>query len=135
MSTETPPNAKVPSLPVLVYDGDCAFCSSSVRFAQRWIRRMPQVVPYQRTDLGRLGLTERECSEAVRYVARDHRVHSAHDGVAATLLAAGKGWWVLGALMHLPGVHWLCGVAYRWVARNRHRLPGGTPACAVNERG
>ena len=124
-----------PSLPVLVYDGDCAFCSSSVRFAQRWVRRMPRVVPYQRTDLARLGLTEQQCEQSVQYVARDHRVHSAQDAVAATLLAAGKGWWVLGASMHLPGVHWLSGVAYRWVARNRHRLPGGTPACSLSERG
>lgn len=124
-----------PSLPVLVYDGDCAFCSSSVRVAQRWIRRMPHVVPYQRADLARLGLTEQQCALAVQYVARDHRVHSAHDAVSATLLSAGKGWWVLGALLHLPGVHWLSGVLYRWVARNRHRLPGGTPACSLNERG
>jgi len=124
-----------PALPVLVFDGDCAFCTSSVRFAQRWIRRMPQVVSYQRADLARLGLSEQQCAQAVQYVARDHRVHSAHDAVAATLLAAGKGWWVLGALMHVPGVHWLCGVAYRWVARNRHRLPGGTPACSLSEPG
>ena len=122
------------SLPVLVFDGDCAFCSSSVRFAQRWIGRMPAVVPYQRTDLAVLGLTEEACQTAVQYVARDHRVHRAEDAVSATLLAAGKGWWVLGALMRVPGLHWLSGVAYRWVARNRHRLPGGTTACSLADR-
>jgi predicted DCC family thiol-disulfide oxidoreductase YuxK len=118
--------------PVLVFDGDCAFCSSSVRVAQRWIRRMPEVVAYQRTDLMALDLTEAQCVEAVQYVARDRHVYSAEDAVSAVLLAGGRGWWVLGALMHVPGVHWLCGVVYRWVARNRHRLPGGTPQCSID---
>ncbi|MCB0981404.1 MAG: DUF393 domain-containing protein [Acidimicrobiaceae bacterium] len=120
-----------PTLPVLVFDGDCAFCSSSVRFAQRWIRRMPPVVPYQQMDLEVLGLTPAQCETAVQYVARDHRVYAAEDGVSALLLAAGRGWWLLGALMRVPGIHWLSGVVYRWVARNRHRLPGGTAACEM----
>jgi predicted DCC family thiol-disulfide oxidoreductase YuxK len=119
-------------LPCLVFDGDCAFCSSSVRFGQRWIRRMPTAVPYQRADLVRYGLTEAECAAAVQYIARDHQVYRAHDAVSALLLGAGRGWWVLGALLRVPGVHWLSGVVYRWVARNRHRLPGGTAACAIN---
>ena len=118
-------------LPVLVFDGDCAFCSSSVRFAQRWIGHMPAAEPYQFADLDSLGLTEQQCNAAVQYVARDQHVYSAHDAVSALLLGAGRGWWLLGALMRVPGVHWLCGVAYRWMARNRHRLPGGTPACSL----
>lgn len=131
MSARSLGDVAAPTLPLLVFDGDCAFCSSSVRFAQRWIRRMPPVVPYQQADLAVLGLTAAECETAVQYVARDHRVYAAEDGVSALLLAAGKGWWLLGALMRVPGIHWLSGVAYRWVARNRHRLPGGTTACAV----
>jgi len=123
--------AQAPTLPVLVWDGDCAFCQSCVQFAQRHIGTMPAVVAYQATDLVALGLTEEACVTAVQYVARDQRAYSANDAVAALLLAAGKGWWVLGALMHVPGVHWLCGVAYRWVARNRHRLRRGPASCAV----
>lgn len=119
------------SLPVLVFDGDCAFCSASVRRAQRLISRMPTTVAYQRAPLDALGLTAEQCDGAVQYVARDRRVHSAHDAVSAVLLSAGKGWWLLGAMLRLPGVHWLSGVAYRWVARNRHRLPGGTAACEM----
>jgi predicted DCC family thiol-disulfide oxidoreductase YuxK len=34
-------------------------------------------------------------------------------------------------VIELPGIRSLAGVIYRWVARNRSRLPGGTPACAV----
>ncbi|MDO8361776.1 MAG: DUF393 domain-containing protein [Actinomycetota bacterium] len=122
------------SLPVLIFDGDCAFCSSCVRTAQRLLGRMPEVQPYQLEGdegLAALGLTAEQCRQAVQYVARDRQVYAAHDAVSALLLAAGKGWWLLGALLRVPGVHWLSGVAYRWVARHRHRLPGGTAACAL----
>ena len=74
------------SLPVLVFDGDCAFCSSSVRAAQRVIGRMPTVIAYQFADLPSLGLTAEECAAAVRYIARDHRAYAGEDAVAALLL-------------------------------------------------
>lgn len=123
-------------VPVLVYDGDCGFCTASVRQAQRWIGSMPTVASYQSLaatgDLSRLGLTADRCSEAVQYVARDRAVYSAHDAVAAVLLGAGRGWWVLGALLRAPGLHALAGVAYRWVARNRHRLPGASDRCSLS---
>jgi len=122
------------SLPLLVFDGDCAFCSSSVRFGQRWIGRMPAVSPFQTTELAPLGITAEQCDQAVQYVARDRHVYAGEDAVSMLLLGAGRGWWLLGAMMRVPGIHWLSGVAYRWVATNRHRLPGGTPACDVRSR-
>ena len=121
-------------LPLLIFDGDCAFCSSSVRFGERWIKRMARAEPYQFLELDQYGLTTEQCNAAVQFVATDGRVSSAHDAVSMVLRAAGKGWWLLGSLMRLPGIHWLSGVVYRWVARNRHRLPGGTAACALPRR-
>jgi predicted DCC family thiol-disulfide oxidoreductase YuxK len=103
----------VTALPVLVYDGDCGFCTRSVQFGQRHIGRMPAAVAYQAADLAALGLTEAQCATAVQYVARDHRAYAGHDAVAAVLLGAGLPWWFLGALLHLPGLHWLAGVVYR----------------------
>jgi hypothetical protein len=41
---------------------------------------------------------------------------------------------VLAAVVRLPGIRAGARVVYRWVSRNRHRLPGGTPACAVPPR-
>lgn len=122
-----------PRLPVLLFDGDCAFCSSSVRVLLR-LRRSPAdyaVEPWQQVDLGPLGVTEQACTEAVQWVAADGRVSSAQDAVARALLASRP--WVrpFGALVLVPGVRQVARVAYFWVARNRHRLPGGTPACSV----
>lgn len=117
--------------PVLVYDGDCALCSSSVRALERWIGRRPEIVAWQHTDLADLGLTEQQCEEAVQWVDVDSSVVSAHLAVARTLVYGGKGWRLLGHLLGLPLVRAIAGVVYRSVARNRHRLPGGTPTCAL----
>ncbi|GAB3488067.1 hypothetical protein GCM10027440_34280 [Nocardiopsis coralliicola] len=37
----------------------------------------------------------------------------------------------LGALLRTRPLRPAGAAAYRWVARNRHRMPGGTAACAV----
>jgi predicted DCC family thiol-disulfide oxidoreductase YuxK len=120
--------------PVLLFDGDCAFCTTSAGFVERRLRRSPAdyaVRPWQRVDVGAFGLTAADCTESLRWVDARGRVHSAQDAVARALLAS-RGWVrPLGAVLLVPGVRQLAGVAYRWVARNRHRLPGGTPACVL----
>ncbi|MBR7742794.1 DUF393 domain-containing protein [Phycicoccus sp. BSK3Z-2] len=126
-----------PHPPVLVFDGDCAFCTSSARLLAR-LRRSPgdfAVEPWQRLDLPALGLTEEQCSQAVQWVARDGRVSAAERGIARSLLASRVMVRPVGALLLAPAVRPLAGVVYRWVARNRSRMPGGTPACALPPAG
>jgi len=114
----------------LVYDGDCAICTSSARLVERWRLDVDEVIPWQHADLEELGLTAAECQEAVQLV-EDGQVTSAHEAVGRLLIRSGKGWRLLGALAVRRPTCWLAAPAYRWVARNRHRLPGGTPACAM----
>jgi predicted DCC family thiol-disulfide oxidoreductase YuxK len=118
-------------LPVLLFDGDCSFCSSSVRVLRRAVKRLPAVEPFQFSDLESLGVTAEQCAEAVQFVGVDGRVVSGHLAVAQVLSGAGRGWPVLGWLMRAPVISPIAGWVYRWVARNRHRLPGGTPACSL----
>lgn len=120
--------------PVLVFDGDCGICTTLAGVVTRRIRRADPdfvVAPYQQLDLDRLGLTPAACDAALQWVARDGAISSAQEAVARVLLA-GR-WWQrpAGAVILLPGINQLAGLAYRWVARNRHRLPGGTPACSL----
>lgn len=122
-----------PGRPLLVFDGDCGFCTTSARFGQR-VLGLEHVEPWQFLDLASLGVTEAECQEAVQFVAEDGSVTSAQYAVIAALRHAGGVWGILGRLMALPGVHRVAGVVYRWVARNRGRLPGGTPACQLPPR-
>jgi predicted DCC family thiol-disulfide oxidoreductase YuxK len=118
--------------PVLVYDGDCAFCARCVRVLER-IGPEAGLAAWQDADLATLGITEEQAAEAVQWVSVDGAVRSGHEAIAATLDAAGGIWRISGRLILLPGISSLAALAYRLVADNRHRLPGGTPACKAQE--
>lgn len=119
------------SAPILIFDGDCAFCTSCVQWIRRHLRRQPDIRPWQETDLASLGLTESQCTEALQYLDEDARIHSGERAVARLLIHAGSGWSLMGRIVLLPGIRSVAGWIYRWVAANRHRLPGGTPACQM----
>jgi predicted DCC family thiol-disulfide oxidoreductase YuxK len=122
------------SRPVLVFDGDCAFCTTSARFLERRVVRdgSTRVVPWQKLDLGQLGLTEEQCMEAVQWVGEGGPVLSGHAAIAATLRAGHPVWRPVGALLAAPGFSWLAAKAYAWIAAHRYQLPGGTPACRAD---
>jgi predicted DCC family thiol-disulfide oxidoreductase YuxK len=116
--------------PVLVYDGDCGFCTSCVHLLER-IGPDAEIVAWQLTDLAELGIAEEQAADAVQLVQVDGTVRSGHEAVGAVLGTAGPIWRVAGRTLLLPGLSWLAAGAYRLIADNRYRLPGGTPACAV----
>ena len=118
--------------PVLVYDGDCAFCTSCVRALER-IGPEAEIVAWQRADLAELRITERQAADAVQWVQVDGTVRSGHEAIAAVLTTAGRTWKTIGRVVLLPGISWVAAKVYRLIARNRYRLPGGTPACAVTD--
>jgi predicted DCC family thiol-disulfide oxidoreductase YuxK len=121
----------------LLYDGDCAFCSTSARWAGRWIKARATLVPWQRVKIVESGLTAAECADAVQWVGP----HGAPEAKAAGPLAigwflgtAGQPWRSVGWLLRRRPVLAVAWPVYHWVSRNRHRLPGGTPACSLSDR-
>lgn len=119
----------MPRHSVLLYDGDCSFCSSCARLIERRIRPRATVVPFQLAELGELGVSEAQAAEALQWVDADGAVRSGHEAVAAMLSTAGPAWRLLGRLLTLPVASKLAAAAYELIAANRRRLPGGTPAC------
>lgn len=116
-----------------LYDGDCGFCTSTARWIERWIPTGARIEPWQRADLAALGVTAEEAAESVRWVDGRH-VTAGPDAVADLLRDAGGLWRYLGALLGARPVRPLAWPVYRWVSRHRHRMPGGTPACASPAR-
>ncbi|MEV0155277.1 DUF393 domain-containing protein [Micromonospora sp. NPDC050686] len=114
-----------------VYDGDCAFCTRCAQFVERRIPTAARVVPWQFADLAALALTEVECEEAVQWVGADGSRAAGPDAIAKLLGDSGPLWRVVGAGLGLAPVRTAAWPAYRWVARNRHRMPGGTAACSL----
>ena len=133
------PAAPPQSVATLIYDGDCGICTKFAGLVTGRLRRRERdftVAAWQDLDLkgGGLeeyGLTWEQCDEAARWVAKDGTISSGQDAVARTLLASRLPLRPLGALILAPGVNAVAGVVYRWVAANRSRLPGGTPACSL----
>lgn len=117
--------------PILIFDGDCAFCSTCVRFIQRRMHTSAEILPWQETDLVHYGLTEKQAQDALQWIAVSGRTSSGAAAVARLLIDAGGLWRPLGWITLCPPFSWLAAGVYRLIANNRHRLPGGTPACAI----
>lgn len=122
---------------LLVFDGDCAFCTSSVNFLRDQLERFPKAVPYQHIDFESFGLEHHDVEHAAWLIdTREPMRMWAGADVAAALLAGQRSlplaW--SGRMLSLPGVRSIAALSYRWVANNRHRLPGGSPACALPPR-
>ncbi|MEU9043390.1 MULTISPECIES: DUF393 domain-containing protein [unclassified Kitasatospora] len=133
--------------PVLVFDGDCAFCSSCVRWAERYLRQTLasggwEAMAFQFADLGawdehaggRGEVSAERAEREVLWVTPTGRVYGGAQAVARLLMRSGGVWAYLGAVLTAPPVRPVAALVYRWVARNRHRMPGGTAACALPNR-
>lgn len=124
------PSGEASSL--LVYDGDCSFCTASASWAAARWRGTAEAVAWQRLaadELAARALTPDDVRSAVWWIDGTGRRWRGHLAVAHAL-TAGTGWSaVLGGVLLVPPFRWLAAGLYPLVARWRHRLPGGTPAC------
>lgn len=120
------------ALGTVVFDGDCGFCTWSAQRLDRWSGGGLAVVPWQRTDLTSLALTEEDCRLAVQFVGGS--VHAAGGrAVGLALLRCRQPWRACGSVLLLPVLEPVVERAYRLVASHRHRLPGATPACRLDD--
>ena len=136
-ATEAPATNPTPTdAPLLVYDGDCAFCARSVRFILRFDRR--RTVRFAARD-GAHGTAVRARHPALAAVdsllwvegrGMNEVVRTHSDAALAAARYLGGIWAVLAAL---GGVvpRPVRDAVYRAIARNRHRLGGGAAACVV----
>ncbi|WP_087926695.1 thiol-disulfide oxidoreductase DCC family protein [Streptomyces albireticuli] len=117
--------------PVLVYDGDCGFCTTSVNIAEKHVRPRCTVTAWQFAELDALGVTQERAEHELLWITPAGTVYGGAQAVAKLLLSAGGPWAVLGAVLRLPPVRWAAHGVYRLVADNRQKMPGGTAACAL----
>lgn len=122
-------------VPLLIFDGDCGFCTSSATWVAERLHRPggpdAELRPWQFTDLAALGTTADRAQQEVLWVTPNGEIRGGAAAFAGWLRFAGGPYAVVGRTMDLPGVRSLAAAVYRLIARNRSRLPGGTPACAL----
>ena len=128
--------APMPS-PILIYDGNCGFCSSTVQFILRHERRCTLRFAALQGAFASALLAEhpelRELDSVVWF-------ESAHEGSSELVLVKTDavirisiylgGLWRLAAVMRfLPRA--LRDASYDFIARRRHRIPGVSSFCLV----
>ena len=119
---------------LLIFDGDCGFCTWSADWVSRRWPPGPRTVPWQRMppeSLAAAGLTAAESAKAAWWVDSTSRAYRGHRAIAKSLIACGGVYRVIGTVIDVPPGSWLAAVIYPIVTRNRHRQPGGTPACRI----
>ncbi len=116
--------------PLFIFDGDCAFCSSSARLLEGMTKGRIDIQPYQFLDLDKLDVELVEAQSAVQFLTEDAR-YSAARAIAEALIQGRTVWSIAGWLLKTPVILSFAELMYLWVAKNRHRLPGGTPACQM----
>lgn len=116
---------------MLIFDGDCGFCTSTARWVVDRVTDDVSVQPWQALELAPLGLTERDVTTAAYWVDDDGRTHRGHRAVAHALEAIGGRYRPLGWLLLRPPASWAAALGYNLVARFRYRLPGSTDACRL----
>lgn len=118
-------------VPVLVFDGDCGFCTTTANWIKKNSKVAIEIAPYQWTELAQYGLTAEEAAAKVQLVVGD-KVFAGHYCMAKLLLIQPNVLLkALGVLMVAPGLNAVSAKVYTWIAANRQKLPGGTPACKL----
>ncbi|MEY9210922.1 DUF393 domain-containing protein [Thermobifida halotolerans] len=121
--------------PLLVYDGDCGFCVSWVRAVERRVTDGVGVETAAWQDLDLDEPLRRRAREEVLLLHPDgRRVWGGVDVAAVLLLNSAHPYWrPLGSLLRRPVIRDAGAALYRWVARNRHRLPGAPTRWTTGE--
>ncbi|WP_019876167.1 thiol-disulfide oxidoreductase DCC family protein [Sporichthya polymorpha] len=116
---------------LLIFDGDCGFCSRCARFITRRMPTSAEVRPWQRVDLAAYGVRPEQAQYEIVWVGADGRIDGGAQAVARLLLDCGRLWAVPGAVLRIPPFRWIAHGVYRLIAANRYRLPGGSAACRL----
>ncbi len=107
----------------VLYDGSCALCRASVARLQRMDRggRVALLDLHDPQASVRFPQVDREkAMRLMQTVDTTGRVYSGVDAWARIGLSL-PGWKLVAWLLLAPGIHFIAGAIYAWVARNRYR--------------
>ncbi|HEY0643756.1 MAG TPA: DCC1-like thiol-disulfide oxidoreductase family protein [Nocardioides sp.] len=118
---------------LMLNDADCGFCMRTAALVPR-LGVDIDASTIQDVDLPSLGVDPERAVVEMPYVHPDGRVDYGHRAFAAILRTGPLPWRLVGRAITTPPVDRVARRVYHWVAANRSRLPGGTPACSLENR-
>lgn len=120
--------------PVLIFDGDCGFCTSTANYILKHSKTPLVAHPWQHIDVTEYGILQPQAAERV-YMIVDGRAYGGHEAFAEILrLQRNPLLNTLAFLIVVPPFCWLARMGYALTAKFRHKLPGGTPACKIEPK-
>lgn len=122
--------------PLLIFDGDCGFCTRSVEWLEERRREPLAIAPWQFIErrgpgLATLGLAAEDFERYAWWIGDGGRKERGHRAIGRSLLGCRGVWPAVGRLLLTPPFSWLAALGYQVVSRNRNLMPGGTPACKI----
>lgn len=120
----------------LIYDGDCAFCQLSLQWGIDHLPWFPPYVAFQKINPGDFNLTENQVRSQIFIVDTDKTFGGHRAGAWILTHQPGQSidvvlWRLFGRLINFFSP--VSALVYRWVAENRHRLPGGSATCKLED--
>ncbi len=130
VASPTTAETKSVALGLLVFDGDCGFCTSAARKFADFAGESATIMPWQSLELADYGLTEADVSTAAYWV-QDGVNYRGADAFVHGLQVCRSPWPLMGKILGTPPIIWLARGFYPVLARYRHKLPGATNACRI----
>lgn len=116
---------------LLLFDGDCGFCTRAARRLARWGLRA-EIAPLQAHGLSALGVDPDRALREIPFVAGEGAVSYGARAIADALGTGNALCRFVSRALKLWPISAGAAGCYRLIARHRHRLPGGTDACAAD---
>ena len=117
---------------VLIFDGDCGFCTVAARWAEKGFERGEVAIAWQTIGadgIGVIGLTLDDVRSAAWWINAKGERERGHRAVGEALKAGGGWRTAVGTMCLSAPTSWLALVVYRAVVKWRYLLPGSTEVC------
>ncbi len=130
MTTAADDVAQAHDHPIIVFDGECVFCSANAQFVLRHDRRHHFRLAAMQGEVGtalyrRFGIDPEDPESMI--VVTGNEVRRDSDGVLAIYSGLGWPWRAMAVFYLVP--KFIRDPVYRFIARNRYRLFGRREEC------
>ena len=115
---------------LLIYDGDCAFCNRSLQFGLKNLRWFPAYRAFQKLPADAFGHPRSDFEKSI-WLIGEKAEFSGHSAAAWILLQQRNPLYRIAGFL-IQAFSPVSALVYKWVAANRHKLPGGTAACEMD---